>query len=88
MSRVLYCPIRWLAAAAPRDADLIRRALGRPFRQSEVDAIDKALDEVSYNSFQDSVPGVPHYPAPCAISADGVALIRAAKQSQLSVGTD
>ena len=35
--------------------DIIRRALGRPFRQEEVDAIDAALDGACETSAQDSV---------------------------------
>lgn len=52
--------------------DTMRRILGRGFTQAEVDQIDQAADCLS----QDSVPGVPHYPVPEAISADGIALIK------------
>ena len=56
--------------------DLIRRALGRPFRQSEVETIDAVLDEADDFALQDSVPGVPHYKRPQAISPAGIALIK------------
>ena len=56
--------------------DIIRRALGRPFTQGEVDTIDAALDMAPGFAFQDSVPGVPHSPAPTAVGPAGIALIK------------
>ena len=56
--------------------DLIRRALGRPFRQSEVETIDAVLDEADDFALQDSVRGVPHYKRTQAVSPAGIALIK------------
>ncbi|MEL1249495.1 lysozyme [Aurantiacibacter gilvus] len=61
--------------------DLIRRALGRPFRQSEVDAIDAVLDKVPGgtcdNFLQDTV--TPVTPSPASdwkVGEKGIALIQ------------
>ena len=52
--------------------DTIRALLGRGFTQAEVEQIDGAADLLS----QDCAPGAPHYDAPRAIGADGIALIK------------
>ncbi|TIX51347.1 lysozyme [Alteraurantiacibacter aquimixticola] len=53
--------------------DTVRTMLGRGFRQSEVDAIDHAVDDLR----EDSVPSVPSSsPAPRVVGPDGIALIR------------
>src|SRR3546814_2890349 len=54
--------------------DLVRDLVGRGFRQSEVDALDDALDQAE-NLSQDSVPGVPGSPSR-RISPVGIALIK------------
>lgn len=54
--------------------DLVRDLVGRGFRQSEVDALDNALDRAE-NLSQDSVPGVPGSPSRW-ISPVGIALIK------------
>ena len=54
--------------------DLVRDLVGRGFRQSEVDALDDALDQAE-NLSQDSVPGVPGSPSR-RISPAGIALIK------------
>ncbi|WP_209347012.1 lysozyme [Pontixanthobacter sp. CEM42] len=53
----------------------VRQMLGRGFKQSKVDALDRAIDEataVSDNSSLDPVPSVPS----CRIGARGIALIK------------
>jgi len=56
--------------------DTVRRMLGRPFRQSEVKAMDDVLDHHPEHSHQDSAPCAPHYPVSGKIGPDGVALIK------------
>ena len=52
--------------------DAMRRILGRGFRQSEVEQLDRAIDEAAGISPQDRVPSVPS----CRIGPDGIALIQ------------
>lgn len=64
--------------------DTVRAMLKRGFRQSEVDALDAALDNASEVSSQDRVTCGPSVPrirrteraAPTAIGRDGIALIK------------
>ena len=64
--------------------DTVRKILKRGFRQNEVDALDKALDEASEKLTQDRVtcgPSVPHIRRsvranPTAIGAQGISLIK------------
>ena len=60
--------------------DTIRRVIGRGFSQSEVDAIDGALDQVLEIQPQDRVPCVPSAAAqvanPITIGEAGIALIQ------------
>lgn len=60
--------------------DIIRRALGRPFRQSEVAAIDAVLEEDEAAAcgipVQDPVTPVTPLPSPLAVGPDGIALIK------------
>ena len=55
--------------------DTVRRLLGRSFRQSEVDALDRAIDralaERGEELSEDGVPSVP----PCRVSEAGLQLI-------------
>ncbi len=52
--------------------DSIRRILGRPFKQAEVDALDDGLDNLTL----DSVQCVHSGGSPITIGAEGVALIK------------
>lgn len=52
--------------------DTVRSMLGRGFRQSEVDALDSALDGGGAISPKDRVPGVPS----CRVSPAGIQLIK------------
>ena len=52
--------------------DIVRKLLGRGFRQSEVDALDEALDEAGRFSSQDRVPSVPS----CRIGPEGIQLVK------------
>lgn len=52
--------------------DHVRRLLGRSFRQSEVEALDRVLDAAAGNLPQDSVPGVPS----CGVSPAGIQLLK------------
>ena len=62
--------------------DIIRRALGRPFRQDEVDAIDAALDERCETSALDSVRPVRPLPESASarsgwtVGKEGLSLIK------------
>lgn len=60
--------------------DTLRRIVGRPFRQEEVDALDEALDTSSGFSDQDSAPCAPKLPQnanhPSQIGSAGIALIK------------
>ena len=51
--------------------DLVRHLLGRGFRQSEVEALDRALDHLEEFG-EDIDPGAP----PCEVGPHGLALIR------------
>ena len=53
--------------------DAVRRVLGRPFRQAEVDQIDKAFELGAASFPQDRVPSVPS----CGVSPAGLQLIKA-----------
>ena len=53
--------------------DTLRRVLGRPFHQSEVDQIDRVLDQAAEETSQDRVPSVPA----CGVSSAGFQLIKA-----------
>ncbi|MXO96272.1 glycoside hydrolase family protein [Erythrobacter aquimaris] len=52
--------------------DHVRRMLGRGFRQAEVDALDRVLDDASGYSSQGRVPSVPL----CRIGEAGIQLIK------------
>ncbi|MBX7539998.1 lysozyme [Qipengyuania sphaerica] len=52
--------------------DTVRRMLGRGFSQSEVDVLDRALDEAGQDFAQDRVQSVPS----CGVSPAGIQLIK------------
>ena len=52
--------------------DHVRRLLGRGFRQSEVEALDRVLDEAGEILPQDRVPSVPS----CGVSPAGIQLVK------------
>ncbi len=52
--------------------DHVRRLLGRGFRQSEVEALDRVLDEASGILSQDRVASVPS----CCVSPAGIQLVK------------
>lgn len=52
--------------------DHVRHLLGRSFRQSEVEALDRVLDAAAGNLSQDRVPGVPSF----GVSPEGIQLVK------------
>ena len=52
--------------------DHVRRLLGRGFRQSEVEALDRVLDEAGGILPQDRVPSVPS----CGVSPAGIQMVK------------